>query len=277
MAVFGIQLEQSFLKTMDRNLEGSKSLRQQSIKLDHLSPSRKVRDFSGSQTTKVLAWITQMCNPHVASDWICSVAMGTSTLVHCIHDSILLQPTAQSTSSGSPKVPGPTHTLSRPSFEGTFFFACITIVLKVSTCKIPNLQEVLKEVRMLLSQWLQTDLQLKVAAEDLKLLNHLARQILYPKMVQMLLVSAEHTLVHGYQQVCELQLCCHFTCDLIFVCPARSMYSILEPCFLCDNPANVKFEPCGHCLMCSQCAEKAKRCPTCRVSHISCQYHNMNG
>ena len=57
---------------------------------------------------------------------------------------------------------------------------------------------------MLLSQWLQTDLQLKVAAEDLKLLNHLARQILYPKMVQMLLVSAEHTLVHGYQQVCEL-------------------------------------------------------------------------
>lgn len=77
-------------------------------------------------------------------------------------------------------------------------------MLKVSTCKIPNLQEVLKEVRMLLSQWLQTDLQLKVAAEDLKLLNHLARQILYPKMVQMLLVSAEHTLVHGYQQVCEL-------------------------------------------------------------------------
>ena len=66
----------------------------------------------------------------------------------------------------------------------------------------PNLQKVLKEVRMLLSHWLQTDLQWKVAAEDLKLLNHLARQTLYQKMVQMLLVSAEHTWMHGYQQVC---------------------------------------------------------------------------
>ena len=68
----------------------------------------------------------------------------------------------------------------------------------------PNLQKVLKEVRMLLSHWLQIDLQWKVAAEDLKLLNHLARQNLYQKMVQMLLVSAEHTWMHGYQQVCEL-------------------------------------------------------------------------
>ena len=39
-------------------------------------------------------------------------------------------------------------------------------------------------------------------------------------------------------------------------------------CFLCEDfTANVRFEPCGHTTMCSQCAERVKKCPICRVSH----------
>lgn len=36
-------------------------------------------------------------------------------------------------------------------------------------------------------------------------------------------------------------------------------------CVLCENPADVKFEPCGHIIMCSVCADRAKRCPVCKV------------
>ena len=38
-----------------------------------------------------------------------------------------------------------------------------------------------------------------------------------------------------------------------------------DVCFLCELPVDVKFEPCGHALMCNQCAERAKKCPTCKV------------
>ena len=37
-------------------------------------------------------------------------------------------------------------------------------------------------------------------------------------------------------------------------------------CSLCDNVVDVKFSPCGHAVMCNQCAPKAKRCPVCKVS-----------
>ena len=39
----------------------------------------------------------------------------------------------------------------------------------------------------------------------------------------------------------------------------------LERCVLCENPADVKFEPCGHIIMCKECADRAKRCPICKV------------
>ena len=45
---------------------------------------------------------------------------------------------------------------------------------------------------------------------------------------------------------------------------------IVKPklCFLCeDATADVRFEPCGHIIMCRKCAERVKKCPTCRVSH----------
>ncbi len=40
-----------------------------------------------------------------------------------------------------------------------------------------------------------------------------------------------------------------------------------EPCFLCEAPVDVKFEPCGHAVMCSECAQRARKCPTCKVSN----------
>ena len=36
-------------------------------------------------------------------------------------------------------------------------------------------------------------------------------------------------------------------------------------CFLCDSSVDIKFEPCGHAMMCSTCAQRAKRCPQCKV------------
>ena len=39
----------------------------------------------------------------------------------------------------------------------------------------------------------------------------------------------------------------------------------IELCVLCENLADVKFEPCGHVTMCSDCADRAKRCPVCKV------------
>ena len=39
----------------------------------------------------------------------------------------------------------------------------------------------------------------------------------------------------------------------------------IEECFLCDAPVDVKFEPCGHAILCSECAERAKKCLKCKV------------
>ena len=40
-----------------------------------------------------------------------------------------------------------------------------------------------------------------------------------------------------------------------------------QPCLLCEeHPANIKFSPCGHTVLCSRCAERAKRCLQCKVS-----------
>ena len=47
---------------------------------------------------------------------------------------------------------------------------------------------------------------------------------------------------------------------------------IVKPklCFLCEDvTADIRFEPCGHIIMCRKCAERVKKCPTCRVSHYT--------
>ena len=38
-----------------------------------------------------------------------------------------------------------------------------------------------------------------------------------------------------------------------------------DVCYLCDNSVDVQIEPCGHAAMCNKCAQRAKRCPICRV------------
>ena len=38
------------------------------------------------------------------------------------------------------------------------------------------------------------------------------------------------------------------------------------PCFLCEEISNVKFEPCGHIVMCTECSNRTIKCPQCRVS-----------
>ena len=45
--------------------------------------------------------------------------------------------------------------------------------------------------------------------------------------------------------------------------------STVEECFLCESPVDVQFEPCGHAMMCSTCAQRAKKCPQCKVKSIN--------
>ena len=37
-------------------------------------------------------------------------------------------------------------------------------------------------------------------------------------------------------------------------------------CFLCESPVDVQLEPCKHAVLCDSCAQRAKKCPHCRVS-----------
>ena len=38
-----------------------------------------------------------------------------------------------------------------------------------------------------------------------------------------------------------------------------------DTCLLCDEPVDVRIEPCGHTVLCHSHANTAKRCPQCRV------------
>jgi E3 ubiquitin-protein ligase mind-bomb len=49
------------------------------------------------------------------------------------------------------------------------------------------------------------------------------------------------------------------------VSPASRQDSDDHLCCMCDQEVNVRLSPCGHTVMCSDCAHIAKRCPTCRV------------
>ena len=41
-------------------------------------------------------------------------------------------------------------------------------------------------------------------------------------------------------------------------------------CQLCEeHPASIRFSPCGHTVLCSECAQRAKKCLQCKVSHSS--------
>lgn len=37
-------------------------------------------------------------------------------------------------------------------------------------------------------------------------------------------------------------------------------------CFLCEADVDVRLEPCNHAILCNDCAQRARKCPKCRVS-----------
>ena len=39
-------------------------------------------------------------------------------------------------------------------------------------------------------------------------------------------------------------------------------------CILCDAVVDICLKPCGHTALCRECASRAKKCPTCRVSDL---------
>ena len=50
----------------------------------------------------------------------------------------------------------------------------------------------------------------------------------------------------------------------------KTVSTVLPPdddntCLLCDEPIDVRIEPCGHTVLCRSHANTAKRCPQCRV------------
>ena len=54
-----------------------------------------------------------------------------------------------------------------------------------------------------------------------------------------------------------------------FAAKAEVASSVVEECFLCESPVEVKFEPCGHAVLCAICSERAKKCVKCKVcTHI---------
>ena len=38
---------------------------------------------------------------------------------------------------------------------------------------------------------------------------------------------------------------------------------------MCEEGSRVRFEPCGHMVLCAECSVNIKRCPTCRVSSMT--------
>ena len=61
------------------------------------------------------------------------------------------------------------------------------------------------------------------------------------------------------------------TYSLAFPC---TIYSIVidsddQLCCLCGKEMNVELDPCGHSVLCSNCAREAKRCPICNVSWVT--------
>ena len=57
----------------------------------------------------------------------------------------------------------------------------------------------------------------------------------------------------------------------MFTASKPEVDSSVEECFLCDLPVEVKFEPCGHAILCGTCSLRAKKCIKCKVKGI----HNI--
>ncbi len=50
-----------------------------------------------------------------------------------------------------------------------------------------------------------------------------------------------------------------------------------KQCFVCEAPVVAVFKPCGHALMCRECAERVNKCPDCKVIIEPIVYENREG
>lgn len=54
---------------------------------------------------------------------------------------------------------------------------------------------------------------------------------------------------------------------IVCVCCVVDVADVEEQgCFLCESVVDVQLEPCNHAILCNDCAQRAKKCPLCRVS-----------
>ena len=59
-------------------------------------------------------------------------------------------------------------------------------------------------------------------------------------------------------------ICIHFDFHVTAIFHIASVACI--QCFVCKEKTVVTFKPCGHSVLCDVCAERVKKCPTCKVT-----------
>ena len=62
----------------------------------------------------------------------------------------------------------------------------------------------------------------------------------------------------------QLCICIHFDFHVTAIFHIASVAYI--QCFVCKEKTVVTFKPCGHSVLCDVCAERVKKCPTCKVT-----------
>ena len=67
----------------------------------------------------------------------------------------------------------------------------------------------------------------------------------------------------------------HYWKHYATLCEFHSTSGDKKVCFLCEASVDVKFEPCGHALMCRNCADRAKKCPLCKVCSLCVHYYGQ--
>lgn len=54
----------------------------------------------------------------------------------------------------------------------------------------------------------------------------------------------------------------------VLSCVLIALLVACAQCFVCGTEAVVTFKPCGHAVICAGCAERVKKCPTCKVLYM---------
>ena len=56
--------------------------------------------------------------------------------------------------------------------------------------------------------------------------------------------------------------------SLIITCVFIALLVAYAQCCVCGTKAVVTFKPCGHAVICAGCAERVKKCPTCKELYM---------